>query len=179
MTADNVLDILEKKAKGAFVRELGIHEPNGIRRVDALDFSSAMRTAFEVKVSRSDWRRECEEKRSAWKSVTHRYIYVCPEGVIPVSEAPEDCGLWWVCMDPVPGTDRMNPRLEVMRKAPKNPDPLDIPWRVTMNLCYREQHLLKRIKNANKDYQSAYNRAERLLADIKAINPSYSEWSGR
>lgn len=205
MDAESLLDIIERKAKGAFVRELGIYDQevvdnaearrlarhevtedvpeivagSWIRRIDGLDFSSTMRTAFEVKVSRGDWRRESEGKRRAWRSVTHRYIYVSPEGVIPVSEVPDDCGLWWVFQDPVPGADRTVSRVQVMKKAPKNPNPHDLPWRVTMNLCYREQKLRNEIKKKIKDYQAAWRRGDRLLSDLKAVVPGYDEFSGR
>lgn len=205
MDAESLLDILERKAKGAFIREIGIYDQevvdnaearrqarhdgdkdvpeavagSWIRRIDGLDFSSTLRTAFEVKVSRSDWRRESEEKRRAWRSVTHRYIYVSPEGVIPVSEVPDDCGLWWIFQDPVSGTDRTVPRIQVMKKAPKNPSPHDLPWRVTMNLCYREQKLRNEVKKKTKDYQAAWRRGDRLLSDLKAIVPGYDEFSGR
>ena len=202
MNAEEILDILELKAKGAFVRELGIYDQevvdnalarrqtgpqdkpelvagSWIRRIDGLDFSSTKRTAFEVKVSRSDWRRESEEKRRAWRSVTHRYVYVSPESVIPVDEVPSDCGLWWVYLDPVQGTDRKVPRIQVVKKAPNNPEPKDLPWRVTMNLCYREQKHRKQVKRAVRDYQDAYKRAERLLADLREVVPGYDEWSKR
>jgi hypothetical protein len=207
MTADEILDIIEDKAKGAFVRELGIYDQEvvsrqaarfeawhasrtdpsievpehcqdaSIRRVDGLDFSSVMRTAFEVKVSRSDWKRESTEKRRAWKLVTHRYIYASPAGVIPVDEVPEDCGLWWIHLDPVAGTDRTVPRIEVMRKAPRNSEPLDLPWRVALNLCYREQKLRKQLKSSSRDYQSARKRGDKLLADLKEICPGYTEFN--
>ena len=209
MNAEEVLDIIETKAKGAFVRELGIYDQEvvnkqkerfdawsaqlkdptvqvpehcadaWIRRIDGLDFSGVMRTAFEVKVSRSDWQRESPEKRRAWKAVTHRYIYVSPAGVIPVEEVPPDCGLWWIHLDPVPGTDRTVPRIETKRNAPKNAEPSDLPWRVALNLCYREQTLRKRIRSISTDYQSARKRGDRILADLVAISPGYSEWEPR
>jgi hypothetical protein len=203
MTADEVLDILETKAKGAFVRELGIYDQevvekakarqealsvswrdqtievpehcpdSWIRRIDALDFSSTMRTAFEVKVSRSDWRRESPEKRRAWKAVTHRYIYVSPANVIPVAEVPEDCGLWWIHMEPDVHSkvERMVPRVEVMRKAPKNPGPSDLPWRVALNLCYREQKLRKKVERARNDYRDLYKRCSDLERWIEDLAP--------
>jgi hypothetical protein len=74
-----------------------------IRRIDAL-MVGAMdahgeypATAVEVKISRADFKRDTEEKRRAWKSVTHRFVYLVPEGLISVDEVPEGCGLWyWV-----------------------------------------------------------------------------------
>ena len=204
MDSNAILDILERKAKGAFIREIGMYDQDvvdsaearreasragadvpdlvagsWIRRIDGLDFSSTKRTAFEVKVSRSDWRRESEEKRRAWKSVTHRYIYVSPEGVIPVDEVPDDCGLWWVFLDPVNGTDRKVPRIQVMRKAPANPSPANLPWRVTMNLCYREQKLRKEAAKHMRDYQAERRRGERLVEELKTVVPGWSEYSGR
>lgn len=203
MDADEILDVLERKAKGAFIREIGIYDQDVVsssearreairkgidnipdlvagslvRRIDGLDFSSTKRTAFEVKISRGDWRRESEEKRRAWRSVTHRYVYVSPESVIPVDEVPSDCGLWWIYLDQVPGTDRKAPRIQVMKKAPNNPEPKDLPWRVTMNLCYREQKLRTEIKRAKADYQSERRRNERLLADLREVVPGYAEYS--
>lgn len=205
-TAERILDILETKAKGAFVRELGIYDQEivekararreayiahladrslpvperttgaMIRRIDGFDFSSIMRTAFEVKVSRSDWKRESPEKRRAWKLVTHRYIYVSPANVIPVEECPEDCGLWWVHEDPVPGTDRVVPRIEVKRKAPKNLEPSDLPWRLTLNLCFREQRLRKELNRRIRDYQDSRKQCDRLLKDLQELVPGgYTE----
>ena len=204
MDANEILDVLERKAKGAFIREIGIYDQdvvsssearreamrNGIdvpdlvsgawiRRIDGLDFSSTKRTAFEVKISRGDWRRESEEKRRAWRSVTHRYVYVSPESVIPVDEVPSDCGLWWIYLDQVQGTDRKVARIQVMKKAPNNPEPKDLPWRVTMNLCYREQKLRTETKRAKADYQSERRRNERLLADLREVVPGYDEYSKR
>lgn len=204
MDANTILDILERKAKGAFIREIGIYDQDvvdnaearreasrtgadapdlvagsWIRRIDGLDFSSTKRTAFEVKVSRGDWRRESEEKRRAWKSVTHRYIYVSPEGVIPVDDVPDDCGLWWIFLDPVNGTDRKVPRIQVMRRAPANSSPADLPWRVTMNLCYREQKLRNEVAKHKRDYQAERRRGERLVAELQAVVPGWSEYSGR
>lgn len=204
MDSNAILDILERKAKGAFIREISMYDQyvvdnaearreasrtgadvpdlvagSLIRRIDGLDFSSTKRTAFEVKVSRSDWRRESEEKRRAWKSVTHRYIYVSPEGVIPVDEVPDDCGLWWIFFDPVNGTDRKVSRIQVMKKAPENPSPADLPWRVTMNLCYREQKLRNEVAKHKRDYQSERRRGDRLMADLQAVLPGWSEYSRR
>ena len=64
-----------------------------------------------------------------------------------------------------------------MKKATKNPSPNDLPWRVTMNLCYREQKLRNEIKKKVKDYQAAWRRGDRLLSDLKAIVPGYDEFS--
>jgi len=110
--------------------------PTGIRirRIDALLVTSAQRTAIEIKVSRADFRRETEEKRLAWRSVVHRFVYACPEGVIQPEEVPDGCGLWW-----------FRPRerspdlfeLEVKRRAKIQKDPAPIPDQVHLALFYR------------------------------------------
>ena len=38
------------------------------RRIDALIFEGQMRTAVEIKVDRSDWLRENEDKRRPWRA---------------------------------------------------------------------------------------------------------------
>jgi hypothetical protein len=87
------------------------------RRIDAI-MSGAMDaygeypiTAVEVKVSRADFKRDTEEKRRAWKSVTHRFIYLVPKGLITPEETPEGCGLWyWV-------ENNYGGRIEVAKRA--------------------------------------------------------------
>lgn len=70
------------------------------RRIDALMFGSLtkhgdyQRTAVEIKVSRSDFKRETEEKRAPWLRVVHRFVYLVPEGLIRAEEVPEGLGLW-------------------------------------------------------------------------------------
>lgn len=49
----------------------------------------------EVKVSRSDWRRELEqpEKRKPWQAMADEFWFAAPSKVIPVAELPNGCGL--------------------------------------------------------------------------------------
>lgn len=51
--------------------------------------------AFEVKVSRSDWRRElaAPEKADGWCAVVDRFWVVAPRGVVPPEEIPATWGL--------------------------------------------------------------------------------------
>lgn len=52
------------------------------RRIDLLMLDSQKWTAIEIKISRSDFYRDTEEKRRAWKTHTHRFIYATPQGLI-------------------------------------------------------------------------------------------------
>lgn len=51
------------------------------------------RIAFEVKVSRADFRSETDEKRAPAEAVSHLCTYVAPAGVIPAVELPPGWGL--------------------------------------------------------------------------------------
>ena len=51
------------------------------------------RIALEIKVSRSDFKRDTAEKRRAWFDVADRFAYVAPVGMIAKSEVPAGCGL--------------------------------------------------------------------------------------
>lgn len=64
------------------------------RRIDALIFETKHRTAVEIKISRADFFRDTEAKRSAWVKHTHRFAYLVPKGLVKPEEVPEGCGLW-------------------------------------------------------------------------------------
>jgi len=64
------------------------------RRIDLLMCEAQKWTAIEIKVSRSDFFRDTEEKRQTWKKHTHRFIYATPQGLVNIEEIPEGCG-WW------------------------------------------------------------------------------------
>ncbi len=51
--------------------------------------------AYEVKISRADFRRELDDptKRAPWEALATETWYAAPSGVIPVSEVPEGWGL--------------------------------------------------------------------------------------
>lgn len=71
------------------------------RRIDALLMRTAAnpknpqyeRIAIEIKVSRADFFRDTAEKRRVWETVTHRFAYCTPAGLVKPSEVPEGCGL--------------------------------------------------------------------------------------
>lgn len=112
--------------------------PEGVwtRRIDGLMFDgNQCRTAIEVKVSRSDFLRETEEKRRAWRSVTHRFVYAAPAGLLHPEEIPDGCGLWEVHPDQ---------SVVIAKRARGNKTPGPIPQRVLVALAYR-------LKNAERN----------------------------
>lgn len=108
-------------------------EPSA-RRIDALMFDGAQRTAIEVKVNKADVKRENNSKVLPWKKVTHRFIYAVPAGLIDprnmawVPACAHGCGIWWTHDD---GT------IEVVRKAIVNKYPEPLPQQIITALAYR------------------------------------------
>jgi hypothetical protein len=84
----------------AWVPERGTsHWSRGERRIDALlvrtygGGSGFERLAIEIKVSRSDYRNETDEKRAPAEALAHRTAYAAPRGVIDPATLPPGWGL--------------------------------------------------------------------------------------
>lgn len=106
------------------------------RRIDALIFASAGITAVEIKVTRADFRRDTEDKRRAWRSVTNRFLYATPAGLIQPTEVPDGCGLIEFAPDAVGRYPHQHGLTTIVRaQVNKNPDPL--PRQVLVALAYR------------------------------------------
>jgi hypothetical protein len=91
--ANNVLD------EWALLHQIPLRHLGNDRRIDALAvrcWSAGRgfeRIAFEVKVSRQDFRNETPEKRAPSEAIAHLCTYVAPAGIIPVPELPPGWGL--------------------------------------------------------------------------------------
>jgi hypothetical protein len=70
------------------------------------------RVAYEVKVSRADFRSEIArpEKRALALDLAHTLYFACPDGLIEAAEVPEECGLVWV------SAERLRPT--IVKRAP-------------------------------------------------------------
>lgn len=103
--------------------------PPTARRIDGLMLDGGgTRTAIEVKINRSDFLRETDEKRRPWQKITHRFVYATPVGLILPDEVPDGCGLWEIYPDGA---------VAVRRKARGNRNPEPIPHQVLVALAYR------------------------------------------
>lgn len=73
------------------------------------------RLAFEVKVSRADFRRELDKpaKRAPWQGLAEETWFAAPAGVIPVGEVPEGWGL----LEVLPDGSVKRPRRAVQRSV--------------------------------------------------------------
>ena len=102
-----------------------------IRRIDGLMLEGGKYTAIEIKVSRADFKRDTEEKRRMWRSITHRFVYVVPKGLVDPSEVPAYAGLWEY--DP---SDPFKP-IKSVKRATTNKQCLPMPQQVIAAMFYR------------------------------------------
>ena len=111
MNASDIVGILKRRyspERGwAFFTELTVlsfrtHRLDGFAfRIDTIKSEEPAqapfleRVAFEVKVDRSDWKRELglPDKKTSAMEISHLFYFVAPAGVIPQDQVPEDCGL--------------------------------------------------------------------------------------
>ena len=105
-------------------------EPGGkrTRRIDCLLLSASKWTAVEIKVSRSDFKRDSYTKRRVWMQHCHRFVYATPVGLLTADEIPDGCGWWEVHPDG---------RVTVGKRAKVNKNRLPFPERFTETLMWR------------------------------------------
>ncbi|MFN7994104.1 MAG: hypothetical protein U0Q18_10905 [Bryobacteraceae bacterium] len=105
---DALLDIVERaihavRSEWIFLRELrvGTGRRNGnAQRLDAFALNSLphtgmKRVCYEVKVSRADFLTELRHplKRRLGMRYSNEFYFVCPSGLLDISEIPAECGL--------------------------------------------------------------------------------------
>lgn len=79
--------------------ERGAEPEPGVRFIDVLLIGQPStkpayeRIAIEVKVSRADYFRDTADKRKWWQSLSHRFAYAVPAGLVTKDEVPPGCGL--------------------------------------------------------------------------------------
>lgn len=97
MTANEIINALIARSDDAiWATELALL--NGGRRVDFWTLEPAASqgfraTAYEIKISRSDFKRDAGEKQSAALTYSDRFYYVTPPNLISKQELPAFAGL--------------------------------------------------------------------------------------
>lgn len=124
-SADRIVTALANKhADAVFVPECknGPTQQGSHRRLDAWvllrTWSPVTTIGYEVKVSRSDWRRD--EKLTEYAGLCHLLYIVAPKGVVPIEEVPASWGLMEVCGP----TDRIVTRRRAERREISLPESL-------------------------------------------------------
>lgn len=73
-------------------------EPGELLKIDAMAIRRSWKTpkitAFEVKVSRSDFK--ADKKWPGYLEYCHAFYFACPDGLISPDELPEGIGLMWI-----------------------------------------------------------------------------------
>lgn len=112
--------------------------PHGVkfeRRIDALVIDT-YRTAVEIKVTRSDFKADTEEKRAPWVHYTHKFVYAVPAGLVTPDEVPDYCGLWYVDPDALRDL-QWHHGVSVAKKAKVNKEAADLPANLVKSLMGR------------------------------------------
>lgn len=97
MTAKDIIEALTARSSECiWASEMDFF--GGRRRVDfwtlePIKSKGFRATAFEVKISRADFRRDSEEKQSGALMFCDRFYYVTPPGVVTKADIPEWAGL--------------------------------------------------------------------------------------
>lgn len=126
-----------------------------LRNWGGVKSESFERLAIEIKVSKSDYKNETDEKRSpAWANA-HRCAYACPEGIITPDQLPPGWGLLWVYPEPLTGvapTSRNWGRRCVWKRGAKRHEPEGgDPVRLLHNLARRACRAEERIRLGDGD----------------------------
>lgn len=105
LTCEDVLDALEQRHSAsrngmiewAFAREVPTATSYGPNRIDAMAFNCwaskrYLVRAYEVKVSRADFRKEISSpgKSRRAKELAHEFVFAVPKGMIDRDELPDD-----------------------------------------------------------------------------------------
>lgn len=103
-----------------------------IRRIDGLMLEGGKFTSIEIKISRADFKRDTEEKRRAWRDVTHRFVYAVPKGLLLPSEVPDYAGLWEFEPDV-----HWRSQITSAKRATVNKNPAPMPQQIITAMFYR------------------------------------------
>jgi hypothetical protein len=154
-----------RPAGGIFVEECGRNGGVGSgSRCDAVyvgftGASGRLLIGHEVKVSRSDWRRELDHagKADAWADDCHEWWVVAPPGVVPVDELPPGWGL----MTPGKSTAA---RLTVVVRAERLTQRVPS-WETVRSVMARQDTLVGcQVDQLGRDLEQARRDLDRLKA---------------
>lgn len=164
--ADQILHALSKRnEQDIFLTEVKTgptYTGPELRKIDALSikpsWASPCITAYEVKVSRSDFLND--EKWPAYREVSHRFYWACPAGLIRPDEVAVDCGLIWYN----PETGGLGTRKKALFRHIELP-PLLLYYIVLSRLGPQERHPFF---SSRREFFEAYvqDKADRLQLGI-------------
>ncbi|MEW9535664.1 MmcB family DNA repair protein [Agrobacterium radiobacter] len=98
MTAAEILDVLIAGCDESMIWASELALSTGARRCDFWTIApwqskGYLATAYEIKVSRADYRRDTHEKQREARLFSDRFYYVTPAGMLKTHEIPDWAGL--------------------------------------------------------------------------------------
>lgn len=98
MTSEEILDILVAECDDSMIWASELNFSTGARRCDFWTMAphhskGYLATAYEIKVSRADFKRETHAKQREARLFSDRFYYVTPKGLLKHEEIPDWAGL--------------------------------------------------------------------------------------
>ena len=179
LRADEIKEALSKKHRGdVFLTEVKTGptiaaSTKDLQKLDALaikpSWSNPSFTAYEVKVSRSDFLRD--DKWPNYLNYCHRFYWACPSGLIKPEEVAEDCGLVWVNED-----GGWSVRKAALFRQ------IEIPWEMLYYIVLyksdperhpffssNREYFEAYVQNKHDSYYLGYHVSEKWKADLEAM----------
>lgn len=183
--ADEIKEVLRKKHQGeTFLTEVKtgptlVQGKSDLQKLDALaikpSWSNPCFTAYEVKVSRSDFLRD--DKWTNYLNYCHKFYWACPSGLIKPEEVAERCGLVWVNDD---GGWSVR-KAAVFRK-------IEIPWEMLYYIILyktdeerhpffssRRDFLEAYVQDKHERWKLSYHVSTKWAAELKAMEKKLEE----
>lgn len=98
LAASDILDALRNRGADTHIQAEEFAFTGGARRIDFWELhvhpsKGHEATAYEIKISRSDFKRDTHVKQREARLWSDRFFYVCPKGLVKPDEIPDWAGL--------------------------------------------------------------------------------------
>lgn len=152
MTADEIIEALIAGCDDTFIWARELAFSTGARRCDFWTLSTHqskgyLATAYEVKISRADFRRDSHRKQREARLFSDRFFYVTPPGLLSETDIPDWAGLAEIAegrkkiIIPAPLRDKDMPSWELIVSLIRNSGDV----RRDADLIKKERDRLKRM----------------------------------
>ncbi|MFC3163081.1 hypothetical protein [Ciceribacter thiooxidans] len=126
--------------------------------------------AYEIKVSRQDFNRDREEKQRAALSVSDRFFYVAPAGLLKKSDIPT-----WAGLMEFDGSD-----FKVIKRAPVLSEKRAPSWELIVSVIRNSVTCRRDVETIREIQRITEGRLNRLKANLRAIEKREAErWHRR
>ncbi len=174
MNAADILDALIAECDDSMIWASELALSTGARRCDFWTIApwqskGYLATAFEIKVSRADYRRDTYEKQREARLFSDRFYYVTPPGLLQAEEIPDWAGLIEIVegkkriVVPAPLRDKDAPSWELIVSLLRNSGQI----RRDADLVRKERDRLRRqLKDATQRLRAAGKQPWQFGIDV-------------